>query len=43
MLEKMWAIRRRVDNMPPVKQIEMLLEQMKPYPDMETFLKNVAG
>ncbi|MEE8170128.1 MAG: transcription termination factor Rho, partial [Phycisphaerae bacterium] len=43
MLEKMWAIRRRVYDMPPVKQIQMLLEQMKPYPDMQTFLQNVAG
>ena len=43
MLEKVWGIRRRINNLPPAKQIQMLLAQMKPYPDMETFLQNVAS
>ncbi len=42
MLEKMWSIRRRVYDMPPIKQIESLLEKMKPFPDMESFLNSVA-
>jgi transcription termination factor Rho len=42
MLEKMWSIRRRIYDQPPVKQIQALLERMKPYPDMESFLNSVA-
>ncbi|MCG3128338.1 MAG: Transcription termination factor Rho [Phycisphaerae bacterium] len=43
MLEKMWAIRRRVYDQPPPKQILTLLERMKPFKDMESFLNSVSA
>lgn len=43
MLEKMWAIRRRVYDQPPPKQILTLLDRMKPFKDMESFLASVQA
>jgi transcription termination factor Rho len=42
-LEKMWAIRRRIYDLPPTKQITMLVEQMKPHKDMASFLNAVRA
>ena len=42
-LEKMWSIRRHVFNMPPAKQIQTLLDRMKPHSDMKSFLDSVRA
>ncbi len=40
--EKISRIRRRLMNMPPVKQMETILDELAKFPNNETYLKNLA-
>ena len=40
-LQKMYFIRRQIDDLPPVKKITTLLERMQPYPDLQSFLDSL--
>ena len=40
--EKISRIRRRLMNIPPVKQMESILEELAKFPNNEAFLKNLA-
>lgn len=40
--DKLSRIRRRLMTMPPVKQMESILEELAKYPNNETYLKNLA-